>query len=153
MNGDTKLSAHFWLSEFTVSAAAARRRLNNDPSEVSIQNLRELCGLLEAIRVLLGGNAVVISSGYRSAAVNALVGGSPLSAHMSGRAADFVCSGYGTPLEVCRRLSDAGLPFDKLIMEGTWVHIQIARPGKAPRKLVYTAHFGEGPTVYTPGLA
>jgi hypothetical protein len=71
---------------------------------------------------------------------------------MDGRAVDFTCPAFGTPLEVCWRLHDAGLPFDKLIYEGRWVHLQIAQDGKTPRGEVLTAQFGFPSTTYTRGL-
>lgn len=152
-NADTRLSPHFWLSEFTASQTATRRGINNDPSEAVIDNLRQLATLLEAARVLLGAKPLLISSGYRSPMLNHVVNGAQHSAHLHGRAADFTCPDYGSPLEVCRTLSDAGLPFDKIINEGTWVHIQIARPGEKPRKQVLTAGFGTQGVTYAERLA
>ena len=153
MNADTRLSPHFWLSEFTASQTATRRGINNDPSEANIGNLRQLATLLEAARVLLGAKPILITSGYRSHLLNHVINGAQNSAHLNGRAADFVCPGYGAPIEVCRTLSDAGLPFDKLINEGTWVHIQIAKPGDKPRRQVLTAGFTQRGVTYAEGLA
>lgn len=149
---DTKLAPHFWLSEFTASQTAVRRGFSNEPGPAEVANLRRVATLLEAARVLLGAKPISINSGYRCHLLNAAVGGAPHSAHVEGRAADFVCPGYGTPLEICQRLSDAGLPFDKLIMEGAWVHIQVPKAGYAPRKQVFTAHFGAASARYTEGL-
>jgi len=149
---NAKLSPHFWLSEFTTSHTATRRGIDNEPPATAMGNLRQLAVLLEAARVLLGGKPLHISSGYRSPLLNHVVGGALHSAHMDGRAADFTCPEYGTPLEICRRLADAGLPYDKMIQEGTWVHIQIPREGKTPRREVYTAVFGFPSTTYVAGL-
>lgn len=153
-NADTRLSPHFHLSELVASETAVRLGLPNDPTEVEIGRLRQLCVLLESARVLLGGKPITITSGYRSALVNLDVGGARKSAHCEGRAADFICPQYGSPQEVARRLFDANLPFDKLIYEGTWVHIQIAKDGEIPRRQVYTAHFRrDAETLYSVGLA
>ena len=147
-----KLSPHFTLVEMTQSQTATRLGIDNNPPKSVIVNLRQLVDLLEEVRALLGANSLIISSGYRSPSLNVRVGGASNSAHTEGRAADFICPAYGTPLKICQRISDAGLPFDKLIYEGKWVHIQIAKSGKEPRREVFTAHFGKQ-TTYTKGLS
>lgn len=153
MNPDRRLSPNFWLSEFTNSQTAARRGIKNDPDQSAVDNLKRLAKIMEAVRTTLGSKAILISSGYRCPTLNTLVGGSYTSAHLSGRACDFTCPSYGDPLEVAQRLSDSGLAFDKLIYEGTWIHLQIAEVGKQPRRAVYTAHFRQDNARYTEGLA
>lgn len=118
-----KLSPHFHLDEFTTSQTAARHGIDNTPSAQVIARLKATAALLEEVREALGGKPILISSGYRSPMLNARVGGSKTSAHMLGYAADFICPGFGPPLDICRALVAAGLTFDQLIEEGTWVHI------------------------------
>ncbi|MEC5422137.1 D-Ala-D-Ala carboxypeptidase family metallohydrolase [Virgibacillus sp. C22-A2] len=48
---------------------------------------------LEELRYDLGGNAIVINSGYRSVAHNRVVGGASGSQHLYGKAADIVVRG------------------------------------------------------------
>jgi hypothetical protein len=130
-----KLSEHFTLAELTQSQTAARAGLKNDPTPESLENLKHLAGRLEAIRKLLG-RPMVISSGYRSPAVNSLVGGAPNSQHMLGQAADFIAPAYGTPFEVAQAIERSGLKFDQLIHEfGRWVHVSFIRPEQGePRR-------------------
>ena len=72
-----KLSEHFELVEFLVSETAARQGIANEPTPEVIDNLRRLCeSVLEPLRVKIG-RPVVITSGYRSPALNRAVGGSP----------------------------------------------------------------------------
>lgn len=144
MRGDLQLSPHFKLSEFTVSGAAERRGIRNVAIGSQIDNLRRLAQVLEVARSNLNGNAILISSGFRNAEVNAAVGGSRNSAHLDGRAADFICPGFGTPKEVCQQLVTNGIVFDQLIYEGTWVHLGIAVFGEQPRQQVLTAIFERG---------
>ena len=88
-----QLSEHFELAEFLVSETAARRGISNEPTPEVIENLRRLCqSVLEPLRVKLA-RPVVITSGYRSLALNRAVGGSPTSHHMQGRAADLIVPG------------------------------------------------------------
>lgn len=117
-----KLSANFHLDEFVTSQTAARRGIDNRPSPEVIKRLRNTAKGLEMVRAVLG-EPVLISSGYRSPALNKAVGGSATSDHMTGDAADFISPGFGSPIAVCRAIVAAGIKFDQLIEEGTWVHI------------------------------
>lgn len=148
---DLILTPHFNLSELTHSQAAVRHGVDNTPNPEQLANLRRTAAMLEQLRTLLGNKPIVISSGFRSAAVNSLVRGEINSAHLSGLAVDFVCPGFGTPMQVCRAIVASGLPFDKLIYEGTWVHLAAPPHGDAAayadidpascRRIVLTARF------------
>lgn len=148
-----KLTDHFALEEFTLSQTATRMGLDNEPGPDALANLSRLAQLLEQVRTLLGNKPILISSGFRSRSVNRAVGGVDNSAHAHGCAADFTCPGFGTPLEVCRKIDASTLAWDQLIFERTWVHLAVAMPGVIPRQQVLTAHFqNAGPTRYTKGL-
>jgi zinc D-Ala-D-Ala carboxypeptidase len=151
---DTKLSANFWLSEFTASRTAMVEAIANTPEPYHVGNLRRLAQVLEVLRSKLRDQPITILSGYRSPLLNARVGGSRTSAHMHGLAADLICPGYGTPLEVCHRIADSGLDFDQVIHEGTWMHFAIASRylGSTGRRQVLTAQRGTGPVAYVEGL-
>jgi hypothetical protein len=92
-------------------------------------NLRFLCvNVLEPVRLAFG--PLIVTSGYRSPAVNLAVGGSPMSMHTRGCAGDII------PRRA-RKLSDIigflqrreDIPWDQCIYEfGRWLHIGI-RPG------------------------
>lgn len=117
----TWLSPHFSLEEMT---ATQQRGLDNRPPDSVLKRLKATVLVLEEVRTLLGNAPMVITSGYRSPAVNRAVGGSPTSAHMRGEAADFICPRFGSPLAVCRAIAASDLRFDQLIEEaGAWVHL------------------------------
>lgn len=121
-----QLSGHFTLAELTVSANAARLGLSNQPPPEIIDRLRATAAQLERVRSILGGHPLIITSGYRSAEVNRAAKGAKSSAHLSGYAVDFTCPGFGSPLEVARRINVAGVPHDQLIHEfGRWVHLSV----------------------------
>lgn len=134
-----RLNPNFSLAELTVSQAAARAGLRNVPVGTALANLHRLALFLEQVRSLLFNAPILVSSGFRSPAVNNLVGGSLSSAHMQGLAADFIAPKYGRPKVIAEALRDSALPFDQLIFEGTWVHVAIAATGAAPRRDVLTA--------------
>ncbi len=150
----TRLSEFFTLEEMTVSDAAIRLGINNTPGYHELSNLYMITDRLDRIRRILG-KPMIVSSGYRSPALNAAIGGSRTSAHKDGLACDFTCPEFGTPLEVCRAiepyLSELGV--DQLIFEGRWVHVGFKDPGSTARHQVLTAHFGKAGVVsYTEGL-
>lgn len=124
-----RLSEHFDLTEMTFSETAVRHGISNAPPPAVVARLRLVAEQLEQLRVLLGA-PIVITSGYRAPAVNALVGGSPSSAHVQGWAAD-VRSPFGTPLEVCRAIAASDVAFDQLIHEyGSWTHLSFDPRGR-----------------------
>lgn len=121
-----QLTKHFHLDEFTESQTASRKGIKNEPSDEQIANLTKVAVALEHVREILGNRPVTISSGYRCRELNKAVGGSKTSDHMDGYAVDFICPGFGKPIDICRALVKAGLKFDQLIEEGTWVHLSVS---------------------------
>ena len=144
-----KLSEHFTLEELTFSATAQRKQIDNKPPAEVLDNMKRLAAGLEEVRAALGNKPMRINSGYRSPKLNRAVGGARLSAHMAGYAADFVCPDFGSPLKIVKALAATGIQFDKLIQEGTWVHISFAPEA---RRQLLTAHFGPSGTSYTDGV-
>ena len=145
-----RLTPHFTLEEFCVSEVALREGIDNTPPPEVVANLRRLAKLMEKVRAVLK-KPMRITSGYRSAALNARVGGSKTSAHMDGRAADFICPAFGTPYAVAKRIAAARLGFDQMIHEyGRWVHIAVPRASeRAERELLSIFEPGK----YLEGLA
>jgi hypothetical protein len=137
----TQLTPHFTLTEFTDSQTAARKGISNVPSPHSQErkNLQYVAETMEKVRAILGNKPILISSGYRSPQVNAAVGGSKNSAHMSALAVDFSCPGFGTPRAICKALEPhmKELGVDQLIHEyDTWVHLGLRHD--APRHMALT---------------
>jgi zinc D-Ala-D-Ala carboxypeptidase len=130
-----RLSENFSLEELTASETAARKGIDNTPSEEVIDNLKRLAAALQEVRALLNHRAILISSGYRSPELNQAVGGSATSDHCKGLAADFICPSYGTPNDIVRAIAVSGLSFKQVIREfDRWVHLSIPEEGQEPRK-------------------
>ena len=128
----TQLTTHFALEEFTLSQEAARKGLDNTPTPEAMANLLRTATGMEAVRVVLGGAPISISSGYRSPSVNAAVGGAKNSQHMTGMACDFTAHRFGTVQQVFDAIKRSGIAYDQLIIEfGRWVHISFS---DKPRK-------------------
>jgi zinc D-Ala-D-Ala carboxypeptidase len=143
------LSEHFTLEEMVASQIATRRRLDNRPDPDALANLRRVAAVLEEVRALVGA-PVIVSSGYRSKAVNQAVGGAANSAHLLGLAADINVPGMA-PKALAKMILASNILFDQLIYEGTWVHIGLST-GR-PRREVLTAAFNPGGVVYSRGIA
>ena len=141
------LSTNFTLEELTTTS---HRGLDNTPNEEQLANLTHTAWQMEIVRHLLGDVPIHINSAFRSDAVNNAVGGSKTSAHSLGHAVDFICPKFGTPIDIAQKIAASGLRFDQLIYEQTWVHISFD-PKMRYEQL--TAHFGQGGTSYTQGIA
>lgn len=149
-DGSQRLSDHFTLAELTVSAAAARKGLDNTPPPEIVDQLILTADRMEKVRALLGGHPIRVTSGYRSPAVNKAVGGSATSAHRTGHAVDFTCPGFGTPAQVAAHLAKHLKGFDQIIEEfGQWVHVGF---GPGQRGELLTARKVGGRTKYTQGI-
>lgn len=120
------LSPHFALAELTRTGSG----LPNEPGPEHRARLAALCArVLEPARAALGV-PIRVTSGFRSAAVNAAIGGSRSSQHMLGEAADFVPVGFpgGVEAAMARLASEirAGrLVVDQLIVypSGGFLHV------------------------------
>jgi len=122
-----QLTRHFTLEEFSVSEVALREGIDNAPPPEVVANLLRLARLLEKVRVVLK-KPMRITSGFRCPELNARIGGSKTSAHLDGRAADFICPAFGTPYAVAKKIAAARLGYDQMIHEyGRWVHIAVPR--------------------------
>lgn len=129
-----QLTKNFHLSEFTRSQTASRKKINNTPNQQVVNNLKLVCEkVLQPVRDHFG-KPIIISSGYRSRALNRAIGGSSKSQHMTGQAVDFEIPGIDN-----YTLADwihRNLNYDQLILEfytggnSGWVHV-----GYSPRHL------------------
>ena len=110
-----QLSKHFKLSEFTKSQIAARNGLKNLPGAGEVKNLENVCyEILEPVRAKFDEKPVLITSGFRSLAVNRILGSSDSSQHCKGQAVDFEIAGVAN-IKVAYWIQ-ANCYFDQLIL-------------------------------------
>lgn len=146
-----QFTPHFELKEFTESATARRHGIANEPPFEAVENLKALCVFtLEPLREELG-SPLIITSGYRSKAVNDLITHhSSTSQHMKGQAADFYVghtdSTDNTENSVASRrellinafrqiITSEIIDYDQLILYPTFIHVSYVSRAKNRHKL------------------
>lgn len=141
MKYDIQLSKHFKLSEFTRSATASAKKIDNTPSLEVISNLQQLCiHVLEPLREHFNC-PITISSGYRCPALNTAVGGVKTSQHMTGEAADIHLPSSAIGKKWFVWLMDQD--FDQLILEKStptstsyWIHVSYRQNGNNRHQVI-----------------
>lgn len=144
-----KISEYFTLEEFTRSAVATRRGLHNQPSAIILETLKHTAACMDRL-VNLFGQPLSVSSAYRAPAVNKAVGSGGYSQHLIGEAVDFTIKGVNLRAAF-DLLRTAGVPYDQLIYEGTWLHISFTKT-RSPRRSALVAIFqaGKRPSYHVP---
>lgn len=152
-----KISEHLDLSEVTRSETAKRKGVSNEPTPEHLENFKKLAEhVFEPIRTHFGV-PIHISSGYRSKALNAAIGGSATSQHCKGEAIDIDMDGSsnGVTNKMVFDYIKANIKFDQMIWEfGTdtapdWVHVSYDSDGKQ-RGQILKAIKSNGATKYLP---
>lgn len=153
------LSPHFELREFIASRKANEHGIANIPTEEAVANLRRLCeNTLEPLREGLG-LPVVITSGFRTKALNAMLAhASERSQHMAGQAADFyVCESskvQGSSVQGQSRrellikafreiLTNPKIDFDQLILYPSFIHVSYVSKEKNRRGILLARSDGK----------
>jgi len=156
MDLNSRLSENFTLREYLKSQTAARRGIDNTPTDRHLNNAIVLFqNVAQPVRDHFG--PTIITSGYRSEALNSAIGGSPRSQHRTGQAVDLEVPSVPTA-EVAQWIADY-LTFDQLILEfydagdpnSGWVHVSYVASGNN-RGEKLTASRVNGTTEYSWGL-
>lgn len=120
---------YFTIPELTYSHTAQNRAINNTPDRTARRNLEALAdNILDPLRAVWG-KPIVVTSGYRSDALNRAVGGSAASQHTQGRAADITAGTRVANAQLFHLIKRLRLPYDQLIWEKgddtgpDWVHV------------------------------
>lgn len=126
------LTKNFALEELCRSTTAAAMKMRNEPGKEEIVNLTLLAEhVLQPLRNEMG-ESITISSGYRSPALNRLVGGVSNSQHVTGQAADIAVGGNLAKGKKWFNYIKNNLPFDQLIWEHNkqgvyWIHVSYSK--------------------------
>ena len=133
---------NFTIDELCASATAKANKINNEPSAQVISHLWQLItSCLQPIRDI-HGKPILVTSGYRCAALNSKVGGSKTSQHVTGEAADIV--GKNNTIAELKSMLKAAIDcasYDQLILERhgahRWIHISHRASGNQRGEVLY----------------
>jgi zinc D-Ala-D-Ala carboxypeptidase len=138
MTESIKLSEHFTLDELTLTSRLEYQAQNRILDDRLLQNLRNVAGLLEAVRDIVKV-PIKATSGYRCHALNLAEGSSDRSQHLKGEAADIIPIGIdiGDAFRaIWRQVSEHKLEVGQLIFEtavrsygvASWIHVSLGSP-------------------------
>lgn len=141
---ENQITKNFTLAELIYSATAAKKGIDNKPTEEHYKNMVSLCkNVLQPLREKLG-KPINVNSCYRCPKLNAAVGGAKTSQHCNGQAADIEINGMSNYDLACYIRDN--FEFDQLILEfcdnlkndknSGWVHVSYKDSGN--RKQVLT---------------
>lgn len=135
---------YFTIEEMCKSSEAKSRGISNMPTPKQEEKLRILIfELLDPIRSIYG-RPIVVSSGYRSEALNNAIGGSKASQHCKCQAADLQCSNINELWEICKQFELDQCIFETDDRSGklkTWIHISYDKGNN--RRKYFKMHNGK----------
>ena len=138
-----KLSKNFSYDEMVYSATAERLKLDNIPNDKEVAELIKLVTyILQPIRDKWG-YPIIVTSGYRSEAVNRAVGGVKTSQHRLGQAADLKIGSKSQNKALFNFILDmvnkGEIKVGQLIDEYgySWVHVSLPRQGKPNNQVLH----------------
>lgn len=122
------LTQNFTLEEMVFSAKAILHKIDNTPNAQQVNNIKRLCvEILQPIRERLG-EALKVTSGFRTPMLNNFIHGSVTSQHLTGEAADIVCSDNRRLWNIiCEMIITGEISVGQLIDEKnlSWIHISL----------------------------
>ena len=128
-----KISPHFTWDDVIVTQ---HRNIDNSiPTELR-NNALLTAAKLEVVRMALYSSPITVNSWFRCLELNTAIGSKPTSDHTKATAIDFTASGFGSPIEICKKLvaDKDTIGFKQLILEHSWVHISWDHsPGVVPK--------------------
>jgi|TARA_R110000772_G_scaffold81651_3_gene173583 hypothetical protein len=151
-----KLSKNFTVSEYTKSSTATRRCIDNSMTDAHLESAKALFeNIVQPVRDHFG--PTVVTSGYRSEALNEAIGGARGSQHSKAEAADMETN-FASTVQVSQFIAD-NLDFDQLILEfyipgdpnSGWTHCSYKSKSEN-RHQILTAVKENGKTVYLNGI-
>lgn len=130
------MGKYFTISEMCVSGSHPKLVVVPEKGTTIYNNLTYLIERLDRIRYEWGG-PIIVTSGYRSQALNKAISGSKSSAHLTGLAAD-IHPKSGDIMDLATLIATMEMEFDQLILEKTtvkngeivgcqWLHIGFSR--------------------------
>lgn len=121
---------YFTIEELCRSNIASKENIDNSLPADKVENISKLIQFLDDLRHYYGF-PILVTSGYRSKALNARIGGVSNSDHMLALAADLQPCGrsFEEFRDICKEFCLGREDFDQLIIESNktskWIHISV----------------------------
>lgn len=138
-----QFTKNFSYDELIASSTAKRLGLDNTPTPEEKERLRQLAeDILQPIRDAWRA-PIVVTSGFRSEAVNKAVGGVKTSQHRLGEAADIKVGGKERNRKlfnfIYKMISKGDIKVGQLIDEYNyqWIHISLPRKNKENNQILH----------------
>ncbi|UPW41408.1 peptidase [Dipodfec virus UA06Rod_12] len=125
---------YFKFSDMLFSETAFKLHINNAIPPEYVDNAVFQLDCLNELRTFFP-HAITITSGYRCPKLNIAVGGVKNSKHLTASAVDIVLSRSNLNTNVkrhsiCYYLVNSEIPFNKIIFEPSWLHIEFSKDNK-----------------------
>ena len=138
-----QFTKNFSYDELIASATAKRLNIDNTPTPEEKERLRQLAeDILQPIRDAWRA-PIVVSSGYRSEALNKAVGGVSNSQHRLGEAADIKVGGKERNRKlfnfIYKLIQKGDIKVGQLIDEYNyqWIHVSLPRKNKENNQILH----------------
>ena len=139
------MTTHFTFEELTYTSHKELLEANRESAKAFMKQLKYLAGTLEEIRAVLEV-PLKVTSGFRSNALNKLVGGSPTSGHAKGLCADVIPLGVDV-VEAQKKIianKDKCPSLKKCILEmvkgSEWLHVEAKTEANQPTQFFATTN-------------
>lgn len=128
---------NFKPEDFIRSETAKQKGIDNTPNQNQLIAGMVLADKMQELRNKIN-LPIIISSGFRSAELNKVIGGAPSSWHMQFLACDFNIKRLD-PYEAVLKIKESLVSVDKCFVERNCVHIQICMDESKNRNFFGTA--------------
>jgi zinc D-Ala-D-Ala carboxypeptidase len=134
-----RLTPHFTAGELRADTPGI--------TPTAANNLVQVAAFLEVLRATFGDRPIKVTSGYRSPARNAAVGGVPTSDHVAGLAADVVLPvSLFTAYQTLKARQASLPPFDQLIFYPVQGHLHVGLGSRQRREFRIRLYETQGGT-------
>lgn len=140
----TPISKNFNYEDFEFSQEANEHCIDNHITSDKVRFAIRLLvlNLLEPLQSLVN-HPLILSSGYRCPELNKAIGGAKNSQHLIGEASDIRCGSALEVLHLAQIVKRHGLPFDQMILYGSFLHLSFKANGKQRHQILYDKSYKE----------
>jgi len=137
-------SKFFTFDELTDTSHSELVNENREKAKQFINAGKRLSKMLESVRSVLGNEPITVTSGFRCASLNKLVGGSATSGHARFECADIIPSGdiveaFNTIMRNKDKLPDLRKAIIERVGTKKWIHLQVSMKANEQQEFFLTS--------------